>query len=334
MKCKKINIGLVARADRGGLAAESLEFFNNMPVSKVLVVDMGSSNLELYPEALVSKAEPDDYMCQHFLDNLDLVFCLETPYNWNLFRFARERGIKTILRINYEWLPDPVKQPPDIYIAPSLWNYNSIPDPKVYLPYPINTDRFTYTPRSKAKVFVHHAGNGNAAWDRNGTQILLAALPFIKKKIKLIIKSQVPIECDDKRVKVIVSDDKNYWDNWPDGDVYIAPRRYAGQSLTLNEAMAKGMAIIMTDIAPQNEFLPKKLLVKPDLVERISVCRPFDIATITPKALAAKIDETAGRDITKYSEASHRIAQAWSWRRLKQRYLQLFENICLPQKTK
>ena len=61
-----------------------------------------------------------------------------------------------------------------------------------------------------------------------------------------------------------VNDYDNYWEIWEDADVYVSPRKYAGQSLPLNEAMSLGMAVMMTDMEPQNQFLPSSFLSDAD----------------------------------------------------------------------
>ena len=92
--------------------------------------------------------------------------------------------------------------------------------------------------------------------------------------------------------------------------------------------MSLGMAVIMTDMPPQNDFLPRELLIKPKLINPLIIAKKIEIASIDPKDIAAKIDGIVGQDITKYSLASNHIAEAWSWQALKPRYIKLFKQIC------
>jgi glycosyltransferase involved in cell wall biosynthesis len=230
-----------------------------------------------------------------------------------------------VLRVNYEWLDDIHSTPeyrPDLFLSPSIWEFDKIPSPKEYLPYPINRKVLPFKLREKAKKFIHIAGNMKAGHDRNGTKAFFQAIPLIKSNdIEIIVKSQVPLTINDKRVRVDVCNYENYFDIWEDADVYVSPRRYAGQSLPLNEAMSLGMAVIMTDMSPQNSFLPKELLIKPKMLSEIEIKnKKIEYDEIEPIEIAKKIDEIAGKDITKYSMISDEIATFWSWDNLINKY--------------
>jgi hypothetical protein len=331
-----MRIGIIGRADNTGLGVETWEFCRHFPETKVLIVNFDSlgDRYRIYPERFrnptIIKEYPQNEAIEAFLEDIDLLITIETPYNKNAYKIASKIGVRSILRVNYEWLCD--YYDPDFYITPSLYHYDDIPAPKKHLPFPINRKVLPFKLRKKAKRFIHIAGNMKAAYDRNGTELLLQAIPYIKSQdIEIIIKSQVPIDSIANRyaqVRVDVCDYENYWEIWEDADVYISPRRYAAQSLPLNEAMSRGMAIIMTDMNPQNEFLPKELLIKPRDIKSLQIVKQIEIADINPQDIAAKINQIAGKDITKFSLMSNHIAQAWSWEVLKPKYQNLFKTIC------
>lgn len=338
-----MNIGIIGRADRTGLGVETEEFVRHFPEARVLIAKMPvreaenrpyyDLNLENLPNAQVCELPLTRRQIVAFLTGLDILFTIETPYNAETFKIAREMGVKTVLRVNFEWL-EKYQSNPDLFLAPSLWRFGEYPEPKAYLPFPIATDRLPFKVRKKAKTFVHLAGNCKAGYDRNGTDAFLKAIPLVKNQnIKFIIKSQVPIDSlRDKRVKVIVQDLDNYWENWEgEGDVLVMPRRYAGQSLPLNEAMASGLAIMATDMSPQNEFLPKKLLIPVRDTKTIAIKQLVEVAELNPRDIASKIDEIAETDIEIYSRISHHIAQQWSWDNLKPKYLKIFNNLYASQ---
>lgn len=331
----KNRIGIIGRADNTGLGVETWEFCRHFDVRPLIL------SLENHPElATKYKTFPErfknpiivydnisDDELKQYLKGLDVLFTIETPYNPNTYKIAREMGVKTVLRVNYEWLRK-FKYPPDLYISPSLYHFNDIPDPVKYVPFPINRDVLPFKLRKRAMKFIHIAGNMKAGYDRNGTELFLQAIPLIKSNIEIIIKSQVPIECGDPRVRVDVCDYENYWDIWEDADVYVSPRRYAGQSLPLNEAMSRGMAIIMTDMEPQNEFLPTIFTIPVKCKRPLMIAKEIEIADIDPQDIADRIDFVAHQDITKYSKISDHIAEEWSWKKLKPRYLKIFKNLC------
>lgn len=334
-----MNLGIIGRADRTGLGVETEEFVRHFPEARVLIVKMPSCEAQngsyydlcprKFPTAQICELPLKEKCLRAFLKGLDILFCLETPYNADTFRIAREMGVKTVLRVNFEWL-ERFKDNPDLFLAPSLWRFSAYPEPKAYLPFPIATDRLPFTLRKKAKIFVHIAGNCKAGYDRNGTEAFLKAIPLVKNpNIQFLIKSQVPIAgLKDTRVKVIVNDVENYWENWEEeGDVLVLPRRYAGQSLPLNEAMSRGLAIMATDMSPQNEFLPKKLLIPIRGTKVIGIRQAVEVAEVDPRDIAKKIDEIAETDISEYSKISGHIAQQWSWDNLKPKYLKIFNQL-------
>lgn len=330
-----VKVGIIGRADNTGLGVETWEFCRHFPGAKVMIVSFAfikefeqiyKLHLERFYKPEVVSGIPSEHELRIFLSNVDVLFTIETPYNPKTYEIAREMGVKTVLRVNYEWLEH--RSRPDLYIAPSLYHFDEIPEPKVYLPFPINREVLPFKLRKKAKKFIHIAGNMKAGYDRNGTDAFLEAIPHIKSNIEIIIKSQVPIECRDPRVRVDVCDHENYWEIWEDADVLVSPRRYAGQSLPLNEALSLGMAVVMTDMAPQNEFLPNDFLIPATHKKPLMIKQNIEIAEINPKDIAAKIDEWAGKDIKKYSQISDNIASAWSWEALKSKYQQLFTNLC------
>ena len=327
-------IGIIGRADNTGLGVETWEFCRHIP-SKALIVslehitehrELYRLNLDRFKDYRVVKGIPTDEEIRDFLKGLDVLFTIETPYNRRTYDIAREMGVKTILRVNYEWFDE--RDRPDLIIAPSLYHFSDIPGPKEYLPFPINREVLPFKLRKKAKKFIHIAGNMKAGEDRNGTRLFLEAIPHIKSDIEIVIKSQVPLECKDKRVRVDIANPNEYWKIWEDADVYVSPRRYAGQSLPLNEAMSQGMAVIMTDMAPQNQFLPNDFLIPVKHKKWLMIKRNIEIADIDPKEIARAIDSVANKDISKYSRISDSIAQNWSWKKLKPKYLKIFKNLC------
>lgn len=339
---RSLKIGAILRADNCGLGIESQEFVEHFKIEKVLIVDCRYPlHIERFKKPSIVRNPPTGKEIREFLNGLDLVICFETPYNWSVFRTARELGVKSILRINYEWLENPLPDRPDLFISPSLWFYDRIPEPKVYLPFPVNREKLPFKKRKIAKTFIHIAGNGKAVYDRNGTELFLQAIKFVRSEnVRFIIKCQrvyykwVFDEFkNDDRVKIEVDDKKNYWEIWDDADVYVSPRRYGGQSLPLNEAMSLGIVPIMSDMSPQNKFLPKKLLIEPDEILPLKIKREIEIATIRPIRIAEKIDELAGQDISYYSELVGKIANEWSWKKLLPKYNKLFLEICQKRIT-
>ena len=326
-----MRIGLIARDNNRGLGIQSFEFYQHIKPYKTLIIDIDGEGEKKCPERYsgdkVRRVNNNriDKEIEWFLDGVDLIFTIETFYSNEILKEARKRKIKTCIQGNWEWYSG---EKVDLYLAPSLWNYKIIPEPKEYLPCPVNRKVSPFELKKKAKVFFHNAGNGVAAYGRNGTDLVLKAIPLVKSKVKFIIKSQRPLEkINDSRIEWRIKDYKNYWEG-VEGDVYLYPRRYGGLSLQLNEAMSRGLVPIMIRTNPVNGFLPKELLIKPRTAKKILIFQWIYRYDISPQDLADKIDEIANKDISKYSEYSNHIAENWSWKRLLPKYLNVFKKLC------
>lgn len=303
-----MRIGLIARADQTGLGIQSKEFFDHIPC-KALVIDSSAlmpelallkPNLDLYPgqQAFrlrrgsgavggIPKAVVDE-----FLKDIGVLFAIETPYDYNIFQECKDRGIKTVLQPNYEFLDYPSRlPPPDLFAAPSMWNYESIPGPKMFLPVPVNAKKFKHSMR--ARTFVHIGGRP-FLYDRNGTRVFANALRYVKSNIRAEIKGQQSVTVASVNPRVTLAMDftskENYHENY-NGGVMVLPRKYGGLSLPMNEALASGMPIITTDISPNNLWLPEEWLVPARKVGTFQIKKPVDCYEADLAKLAEKIDQ-------------------------------------------
>lgn len=343
-----MKIGLIARADNSGLGVQTLDFAKHVNPEKSLIVDLSHLNgLTTHPERFpgaevlkyvpypkvnescpVSKAAIDS-----FLDGLDLVFTCETPYDSYLFLEARRRGIKTILQYNFEFLDNLENKEaprPDLFMAPSCWRYEDADfSNKVFIPVPVDTERFKYVHRTSAKTFLHLAGNSTLE-DRNGTLLLIASWRDVKFGANLLIKSPRVINFyGSPNVEV---DNRKIEDNlelYQTGDVFIMPRKYGGLCLPLNEALALGMPVIMTDVCPQSEFISSSSLVRCSSTKRVNTKASIEVHTVDHNALAAKVDELTNSPdlVSALSKQSGEIAQVISWKKMLPIYNQVFEAV-------
>lgn len=342
-----MRIGLIARADNTGLGVQTQDFYRFMKPSKTLIIDLSHLNgLQTYPErypgAEVLRYTPyPDVSISHpvavdtinsFLDGLDLVFSCETPYDYHLFREARRRGIRTILQYNFELLDhllNPDAPQPDLFMAPSRWRYDDVGfSNKIFVPVPVDTERFVYQHRKSAKTFLHLAGNATFE-DRNGTQSLINSWSGVKPEANLLIQSPRPIGGYWSNIRVDNTHTLDNADLYRVGDVFVLPRKYGGLCLPLNEALALGMPVIMTDLRPQNEFLPSESLVPAALSKCVFTKTSIDVHEVNQRRLAAKVNELVDSPdmVSSLSEQSGELAQAISWKRLAPVYQEVFEAV-------
>lgn len=356
-----MRIGLIARADNSGLGIQCLEFARHLRPVKTLVIDVGhlhnnttdcnkATHLNRYSAATISKGwEPSEQLLARWLEGLDVVYSAETFYSNEFPELAQLMGVRTVLHYNHEFLAhldNPHLPEPDVFAAPSMWRYEEVPfTNKEFLPVPIALDRFgdrtlvgyprqgdaARCPNKGPRNFLHIVGRP-AIFDRNGTPDVLAALPHVKSQIRLTLKCQdrdylhtlmrahgipsnVELVCDS-------SDTENYWDNYRTGDVMVLPRRYGGLCLPANEALGSGMPVVMTDIDPNNTWLPAEWLVPASKTAEFHAANRVEVFRADPIALAQKIDQFATDDdfyLAAQKRASE-LATEYSWDTLLPRY--------------
>lgn len=220
---------------------------------------------------------------QRLIDKVDVLLFFETPFNWDAFTWARERGKKVILMPMHECMPDPLPCWPDLMLCPSLLDLDwadscrvSPPitpnkSPAMFLPVPApDANEVAWHRRGEARVFVHNAGHGGLL-GRNGTAEVFAAWDLVKSPAKLIVRSQGPLRPIGNLGNLPVSAQLASFCNpaidvrvgtfdratlYEEGEVFLFPERFNGLSLPLQEAYASGMLVMAADRYPVNTWLP------------------------------------------------------------------------------
>jgi glycosyltransferase involved in cell wall biosynthesis len=298
-----------------------------------MVVDMGEScrqakHFDRFPGAQIVKytAITEDEI-RGFLDGLTVVYSAETFYDDRFINIARELGVRTVLQPNYEFMreiKDPTLPRPDLFLAPSSWNYDRFPSPKALLPFPVARDRLPFRLREKVETILHVVGTGTMA-DRNGTRLLLEALRWVAHPCLVVIRSQVRVALGKRHwppfVDVVndVRDVENYWDVYDGADALVLCRRYGGLCLPLNEAASLGLPVIVTDRQPEAGFIPD--------AARVPGLRPQPLRTpvgrveavqADPRGIAARINALLADPglVAILSAASDAYAESISWERM------------------
>lgn len=363
-----MRFGLIARADNTGLGNQTWEFYRHMHPSKTMVVDIGHLNgnksyVERYGRGdgqnSYIKGFPTTWDIDRFLEGLDVVFVAESPYNYYLYERAKHLGIKVAMQYNYEffdWFANPSYPTPDMLIAPSKWGYDTVQAfcdgrgiKHIYLHCPVNTDLLPARDIKQGLRFLHTAGK-SAAHDRNGTELVIAASKLVHPNVQIKIHfqgeqglgHQATHTIDDYRkllaeakpacnVVIEQKEYEDYQDVYSEADVLLLPRRYGGNCLPVNEALAVGMPVIMTDISPNNQFLPREWLVPSFRIGQFTPRMPVDIYGCDRIALAKKINEFAAYDedaMRVHNNVAKGLGQQISWANLKPMYLKAFEELC------
>jgi len=343
-----MRIGLIARADNTGLGIQSKGFFDHIPC-KALVIDCGlladqqteilKLHMDRFPGQKVYQMQPGHRITggipleimEEFIKDIDILFAMETPYDYNIISLCRNRGVKTILQLNYEFLDYPSNLPfPDLLAAPSVWHYDDIPNPKKFLPVPVNTNHFK--PEKKFRTFIHNAGRP-AIHDRNGTVAFMNALQYVNSEVNVIINSQIPLSFNhitrNPKVNLISTfgTKLNYYENYT-GGVFVIPRKYGGLCLPMNEAIGAGMPVISTHISPNNAWLPGEWLAEASYSRILQSKRKVEVFEPDPYRIASIMNLFCDEDFYNHAvEKALAIREAISWESLLPMYHKTFEDL-------
>lgn len=263
-----MRLGLLARADNGGLATMTWEFHRHMAPDRTLIIDLGErgrgrTRVDRYPGAAVNHGMDSDLpeaTVRDFVDGLDVLYSAETLYRSDVASIARAAGCATIVHSMPElWRQD--LDPPDGVWAPTDWELGRLPAGTPVVPVPIAGDRLPFRQRTEAKTFLHVSAP--AMLDRNGTRLVVDALPYIQAECTVVVAGSGRVGPRRVgRVHVEWANDQveNYWDRYNQADVLLLPRRYAGLSLPMQEATGSGMPVVSLDLEPQRQWISPRLL--------------------------------------------------------------------------
>lgn len=341
-------IGALCYATEQGLGRLMKSFYDGGAVQDVLIFRHTAgrkTHTEWYPEGtqeLVGRPFNGPKI-DEFLSRVQAMLFFETPFDWQFLTYCKARGVKTILMPMYEWTPRvwPVK--PDAVLCPSLLDLDyfrpEFPEGMArFLHVPV--DPTTWKLRSRAVRFLHNAGNIGSR-EHKGTRQLLEALPYCASPFTLTIRAQDTTSMDsmlrecrwarkDYRVEIVMGEIP-YNQLWDHHDVYIAPEKYNGLSLPLQEAYAAGLTVMASDRYPHNTWLPTEPLIQ---VERVvpDVCisrnyRTFGESIVNPKTIAEHIEYWYNRNTSTFSQKGQEWGVANSWECLLPKYQDFFKAV-------
>lgn len=327
-----MRLGIIARSDATGLGVQSRNWVRLLNPDKVILIDSSPFNRnEQHPEwykgynVMPIHGFIQPTQINAVLDNIDVLLTFEIPYSYELIKVAKSRGIKTIIQNNWEftdYLQNPALPLPDLLVNHSYWNIDEQkrrwPQISEYCATPLFIEEFEDNHiqnihRTGKIRFLHVAGRKTYE-DRNGTQDLVEAVKRIPPDVEfeLVIKTQTTeVECDDPRVIIDRNPPLDEKELYYDFDAMIMPRRYGGACLPMNEALASGLPVIMTDIDPNNKVLPSFWLVSAEKKSSFMARTGIDVYSVDHTILADRIAQFAALDDTtlgSYKNIARRIA--------------------------
>ncbi len=304
-------LGVVGRADRGGIAAQTLSVAQHLHADVALIVDMrerGRGELDLKPWRKATKEHhvcldpPDDQALAWFLDRCDVVYAAEAPLAGarradEFPQMCTDRDVELFIHVNPELWKQHYRAATTRLVLPTEWHQDRFPDATL-LPMPVDRKQFPYRHRDEARGFFFLGAPAMA--DRAGLQLLKAALDHVRTPTRLVSRgcTNYALEACVGNVEILdMPPVAKHAEVYPPGvDVLVAPRRYGGLSLPFLEAASLGMPIITLNLPPQNGWMPPEQLVttlEPPMRSAMIGGEEL-VYDARPEALAERIDLFAG----------------------------------------
>lgn len=320
-----LRVGTLCFAIERGLGYLAKSFYDAGVVTDVAVLCHGSipDQMQWYPDALHITTKPWlNQELKALVRSVDVMLFFETAFEWKIIDYARSHNVKTVLMPMYECTPDPLPYVPDLFLCPSLLDTSYYPDNSVALPVPVDErDIKLWKLRTRAHTFVHNSGHIGLQ-NRSGTREVVKAVRYLESQANIIIRSQTK---EIRRFSKVINSTVPYEELRKDCDVCLAPERFNGLSLPLQESYAQGLLVMTTDRYPTNKWLSSDPLIPVAHYETIKAhnrARQIEAAVVDPKTIAKTIDAWYDRDITKYSLQGKQWASENTWDILKPKYIE------------
>jgi glycosyl transferase family 1 len=262
-----------ARADDRGLGRLTHDFYRHMTPERTLVIDMAgqargfTQHLERYPgERIVeyNGGRIAERVMREFFTGLDVAVFYETPYDPRAYDIAREVGCRSVLMVMPEFhrhLVEPDLPRPDAWWIPTGWRAETVPGARV-VPVPVTLDEAGSSGEGEEPRILHVAGHRTTG-DRNGTGAFLDAVARLPAGAAVSVR----VTTQDSRLAhrpgpggpgiwIDAGGRADHRDLYRGADVLVMPRRYGGLCLPVQEAMAAGLGVVMTDCPPNMETWP------------------------------------------------------------------------------
>lgn len=332
-----MRVGLLARAEDRGLGIQTWEWYRAMEPDATLVVDMGrlaggfTPHTWRYPGATVAAFDgakfTDEQLVRDWLDQVDVAYTAETFYDPRLPIWCAQHQVRLAVHVNPEFWKHPNdwrSWPALRWWSPTSWRLNTLPEVTEVVPVPVPLDRWPDpAPLRDEPVFVHVVGH-RAAADRNGTSLFMAALQHVAgpMRVRLITQGhealRVPAVASSVHVEVVTGGVTDYWRMYDDADVFVLPRRYGGLCLPANEAAGAGLALTMTDCAPNQRWpiVPLRVAGTSSMSVPAGTIRMHnaDVYDLARQVQRLAVDHEARHE---RQRASRAWAEAMSWPRLR-----------------
>lgn len=319
-----MRIGLCGYNTASGLGLLNRELVSRLPITDWLITAHKKLNSLSVPSGVraYSDAEAD-----YFFSQIDTLLFCEAPRPTPLAKRAKvDHGLTVVCVPDQEWFPLGQKGTwtdfVDLFICPTQDCYNQLRNdyPTCLMPWPIDTDRFSFRARHTCKRFVFV--NGWGGWKgRKGLSVVLEAKRKYWPGLPLILYTQKELakNCPgiDLRGPVIYQEDL-----YREGDVLLLPHSIDGIGLEHLEALSCGLPVIATDGKPWTER-PHLRKIAAKVTKKKMPQRWVQWYHPSPASLAQLCREVYNKDIYRSSLEARAYAEHFSWRNLGPIFLSL-----------
>lgn len=332
-----MRLGIVGRCELRGLSIQSLAAAQALRPDRVLLVEPQPASWPQRCERWAgfntahvrwSGGRLPEKPVRRWLDGLDVVWSPETFYDDRFTSWCHAAGVTPVRHANPEQLaPDEAVEPHTVWWSATPWRLEQMPAGTRVVPMPVDPPagfEQSLIDRDAPVRFVHSMGHF-AQDDRAGTQLVAHALKLLKAPCRVTVfcqdrRPQHPFKVAGKGVEVQVRSGgvADRWDQFRGQDVLLLPRRYGGLSLPSQEAMAAGLALVMTDCSPNEVWPGPKVPVRRTWSSRMR-CGPVQLSDADPAALAEIMRRLVDdRDeLEKWKAESRAWAEANTWAALR-----------------
>lgn len=308
-----MKIGLVGFSTDSGIGNQNRDIARWLPADAWLTCDHTGG----YPHVPIPGGVAEYRDAEPFLSAVDVVLFVEQPRTTYpfLLRHARAIGKRVVCVPNHEWFPEnrwreDWPQYVDLFVCPTRYTFDLFTEwglPCRCFPWPVDTDRFAFTPRRTCERFVFVNGRGGTR-DRKGLPVV-AELVARWRGIPLTVFSQKPIDLPGVDVRGPVADPRELY---AAGDVLLCPHSVDGIGLEPLEALACGMPVIATDGPPWTE-LPLLAGIPASIRQEQMPRRVVDWHLPVPAWLEHLCRQWHGRNIETESRNGHRCIEGRAW---------------------
>lgn len=325
-----MRLGLIVRGVNRGLGIQTWELWRHLqPAVTVLIdslPDRGKWDFypERFPDAIITEwagyTAPISDQARDALLTCDVIFSVETPYDPDLYKLAQDRGIATVLYVNPELWREHETEHATVVWAPTTWRLDLIPRAE-HVTMPVALDRLPFNPGDQ---FLHLGGH-KARADRNGMESAIRAARLAG--LAMVVSSQDRLHLAGRGIIQSPTLD-NYWDMYTGCGVLVMPRKYGGLCLPVQEALAVGCAVIMTDCEP-NQHWPVALVPAVRGQKIRMVGGDIQLWEVQRQDLAAEMQRMQNQEYRMVFQTRGRAwAEANSWGSLKAEWLARLAELC------